>query len=232
MMALKGTLKDMPIIDLVQFPHSGRRTGHLIISGTDEEAKLCYENGSLVHATLGDLSGMDALVRIVDWDEGTFEFLPDAEPDARSIDLDLHRAVMQALKLHDELKREEEERRAKEASVQDNGDEALTAQLSEYVGSNDYALHASILAPDGNLIASVDGPDGAPEGIETLRNALHSLVQTYPRGALRRILIEDELGTVTLVGLRDGGSLIAVAGKGASLGSVSMSVGRLAAGLE
>ena len=39
------------------------------------------------------------------WNEGAFEFIPGAEPEARSIDLDLHRAVMQALKLHDELKR-------------------------------------------------------------------------------------------------------------------------------
>jgi hypothetical protein len=232
MMALKGTLKDMPIIDLVQFPHSGRKTGNLIISGTDAEARLSYENGSLVHATLGDLSGMAALVRIVDWDEGTFEFVPDAEPEARSIDLDLHRAVMQALKLRDELKREEEERRATEAFVQEAADEALTARLSEFVGSNDFALHASILAPGGNLMASVDGPDGSPEGIEKLRSALHSLVQGYPRGVLRRILLEDELGTVALVGLRDGGTLFAVADKGASLGSVSMSLGRLAAGLE
>ena len=32
-MALKGTLADMAIIDLVQFPHAGRKTGQLIISG-------------------------------------------------------------------------------------------------------------------------------------------------------------------------------------------------------
>ena len=115
-MALKGTLKDMAIIDLVQFPHSGRKTGHLIISGTDGEARLSYEKGSLVHAALGDVSGMDALVRVVDWNEGAFEFLPDVEPEARSIDLDLHRAVMQALKMHDELKRKKSERQARETS--------------------------------------------------------------------------------------------------------------------
>ena len=231
-MALKGTLEDMAIIDLVQFPHSGRKTGHLIISGTDGEARLSYENGSLVHATLGNISGMDALVRVVGWNEGTFGFVPDAEPEARTIELDLHRAVMQALKLHDELKKEEEERRAKEVSGQEEGDEALTTRLSEFVGSNDFALHACVLDSGGKIRAAVDGPDGPPEGIENLRSALHSLVRTHPRGALRRILLEDDHGTVTLVGLRDGGSLIAVASKGASLGSVSMSVGRLAAGLE
>ncbi len=229
-MGLKGTLKDMAIIDLVQFPHSGRKTGHLIISGTDGEARLSYENGSLVHATLGDVSGMDALVRIVEWNEGAFEFIPGAEPEARSIELDLHRAVMQALKLHDELKKEEE-RRAKEAIGQEEGHGALTARLSEFVQSNDFALHASVLNSDGKIRSSVDGPDGPPDGIEKLRSELHTLARAHPRGAVRRIILEDELGTVTLVGLRDGGSLIAVAGKRGSLGSVSMSVSRLAAGL-
>ena len=232
MMALKGTLEDMAIIDLVQFPHSGRKTGHLIISGTDGEARLSYENGSLVHATLGNIYGMDALVRVVGWNEGTFEFVPDAEPEARTIELDLHRAVMQALKLHDELKKEEEEKRAKEVSGQEEGDEALTTRLSEFVGSNDFALHACVLDSSGNVRATVDGPDGSPEGIEKIRSALHSLARTHPRGTLRRILIEDDQGNVTLVGLRDGGSLIVLASKGASLGSVSMSVGRLAAGIE
>jgi hypothetical protein len=228
MMALKGTLKDMAIIDLVQFPHSGRKTGHLIISGTDGEARLSYEKGSLVHAALGDVSGMDALVRVVDWNEGAFEFVPDAEPESRSIDLDLHRAVMQALKLHDELKREEEVKRTREASGREEGNEAITTILSEFIKSNDFALHACVLDSGGQTRTEVDGPDGPPEGIEQLRSSLHSLVRNHPRGALRRMLLEDDLGTIALVGLRDGGILIVVASKGASLGAVSMSVGRLA----
>jgi hypothetical protein len=230
-MALKGTLEDMAIIDLVQFPHSGRKTGLLIIITSDGEARLSYENGSLVHATLDDMSGMEALVRVVGWHEGTFEFVQDALPEARSIELDLHRAVMQALKLHDELKREAEERRAKETSGSEQSDAVLASRLSEFVGSTDFALHACVLDSEGKVRAAVDGADGPAEGIEHLRTSLYSLVQTHPRALLRRVLLEDDLGTVTLVRLSDGGSLIAVASKGASLGSVSMSVGRLATAL-
>jgi hypothetical protein len=232
MMALKGTLHDMAIIDLVQFPHSGRKTGHLIITGSDGEARLSYENGSLVHATLAGDAGMNALVRVVGWNEGTFEFVPDAEPEGKSIELDLHRAVMQALKLHDELKEEAERRKAQEMPIQDEDERVLVATLSEFLNSNSFALHACVLGPGANLRASVDGPEGPPQGIETLRSALQSLVETHPRGVLRRILLEDDLGTVALIGLRGGGSLIVIAGEDASLGSVSMSVSRLAAKLE
>ena len=230
-MALKGTLRDMAIIDLIQFPHAGRKTGHLIITGTEEEAKLFYEKGALVHVTQGDASGMDALVRVVGWREGTFEFLPDLEPEIKSIDLDLHRAVMQALKIHDELKAEEE-RRASEHPAQGETDEAITGKLAEFLGSYDFAEHVSVLDSDGRVRASADSANESPEGIEELRSTLHSLMQSHQRGTLNRILIEDNLGTVVLVRLRDGGGLIVLASAGASLGAVSMSVGRLAQGLE
>jgi len=231
-MALKGTLKDMAIIDLLQFPHSGRKTGHLVIGATDGEARLSYENGALVHAALGDVSGMDALVHVVGWVEGSFEFVPDAKPEARSIELDLHRAVMQALKLHDEMKRQEEEKRANEGVGEGRGYEGLSAPLSEFVGSTDFALHVCVLDSDGNVRASVDGPEGSPEEIEKIRDALHALARAHPRPPLRRVLLEDDLGTVALVGIGGGDSLILVASKAASLGSVSMSVSRLAERLE
>ncbi|MFH1112484.1 MAG: DUF4388 domain-containing protein [Pseudomonadota bacterium] len=230
-MALKGSLADMAIIDLIRFPHTGRKTGHLVITGTKGEARLVYDAGSLVHVTLGDASGMDALVRVVDWSEGTFEFLPDMEPEARSIDLDLHRAVMQALKIHDELKAEEE-KRAKTDEGQGDTDEVLAGKLKEFCGSNDSVVYASVLYPDGNVRASADGAEGPLEGVHELRAALHSLMQFYPRDTLNRILIEDHLGTVVLVRLQDGGGLIAIAKQGASLGTVSMGVGRLAASLH
>jgi predicted regulator of Ras-like GTPase activity (Roadblock/LC7/MglB family) len=168
---------------------------------------------------------------VVGWREGTFEFLPDLEPEIKSIDLDLHRAVMQALKIHDELKAEEE-RRASENPAQGETDEAITGKLAEFLGSYDFAEHVSVLDSDGRVRASADSANESPDGIEELRSTLHSLMQSHQRGTLNRILIEDNLGTVVLVRLRDGGGLIVLASAGASLGAVSMSVGRLAQGLE
>ncbi|MEW6110552.1 MAG: DUF4388 domain-containing protein [Thermodesulfobacteriota bacterium] len=231
-MALKGTLTDLGIVDLIQFPHAGRKTGLMAITGPEGAAKVFYENGALVHATLNDLLGMDALVAIVGWGEGSFEFEPGHPPEARSIDLDLHRAVMQALKLHDELKMEEEKRKKEEAGGPGPGDEALSAKLAEFVATTEYALHACVLSSDGKLKASADGSTGRPDKIDRLREALHAFVETYPRDGLNRALLDDEQGIVALVRLPDGGCLIVVAKKEASLGAVSVSIGRLALGLE
>ncbi len=231
-MALKGTLADMGIIDLIQFPHSGRKTGHLVISGTEGEASLSYEGGSLVHVRHGDMSGMDALVRVVDWNEGAFEFIPDAQPEDRTIDLDLHRAVMQALKLHDELKKQAAKKRAQVSSGNREADEVLVAKLSQFAKANDFVVHLAVLSPDGEMRASVDGRNGSSPGIEELCLSLHSLMQGHPRPPLNRMFIEDALGTTVLVRLKDGGCLILVADDDASLGAVSMNATRLAAGIE
>jgi len=204
----------------------------MVITGPEGAAKIFYENGALVHASLKDVRGMEALVAIVGWSEGSFEFEPGHPPEARSIDLDLHRAVMQALKLHDELKMEEEKRRNEEAGGRGPGDEVLAAKLQEFLATNEYALHACVLSSEGKLKASADGSMGALERIDQLREALHALVESYPREGLNRALLDDERGTVALVRLSDGGCLIVVAKKEASLGAVSVSIGRLALGLE
>jgi hypothetical protein len=186
----------------------------------------------LVHAMLGTYLGMDALVRVVDWSEGSFEFITDTEPPSRTIELDLHRAVMQALKLHDEMKEAEEQQKREQSEAEGATDTELTPRLSEFVASNGFALHACVLSSEGVVRAAADGPEGTPQGIDSLRSAIHTFVQSYPRSDLNRIFVVDSGGTAVMVGLSNGNSLIVLAGKDASLGAVSVSVGRLAAVLE
>jgi hypothetical protein len=227
-MALKGTLADLGIIDLIQFPHGGRKSGELVITSKDGEGRLYYDNGALVHAAVGHFEGMSALVCMVDWAEGTFEFVNDTKPTRKTIELDLHRAVMHALKLHDELRAEEKRRKAEGLVEPKQKDEALLSRLSEFVSSNDFAVHACVISPEGTLKAAANGPDGAPRNVEKLRGVLHELLGSYPRENLSRAFAVDEQGTVVLVRLSDGSGLIVIAGKEASLGAVAMSVGRLA----
>ena len=230
-MALRGTLSDIGIVDLIQFPHAGRRTGELIITADDQEGRLYYDKGSLVHATLGNAEGVEALALMVDWTQGSFEFLSDTEPGRRTLEMDLHRAVMQALKLHDE--RKEEERLKLEASANSaSHDGVLCSQLEQFVSSTDFVSHASVVSSDGSLTAAADGPEGPPEGIDHLHAALQALCQSYSRGNLHKVFLLDEHGTVVLHRLPGGGSLVAVARKEASLGAVSMSVARLADKLD
>lgn len=231
-MALRGTLADLGIIDLIQFPHSGRKSGKLVIVSDGKEAELYYEKGALVHAILGHNQGMDALVGVIDWQEGSFEFIGDEQPPAKTIEMDLHRAVMQALKLHDEMKAEEQSRQAAQEAASSEDLELIGKRIEEYVASSDFVLHVCLLAPDGSLRAGADGRDGTPDGIEQLRATLHSVTESYPRPSLKRCFVVDELGTVVLARFDNGSSLMVVASKEAPLGAVSMSVNKLAISLE
>lgn len=112
-MALRGTLADIPIINLIQFPQTGRRTGRLVVTSDDMEATLFYKGGALVHAILGNgEKGVEALVRIVGLNAGMFEFTSEIQSQETSLEMDLHRSLMIALKLHDERKEQERSREA------------------------------------------------------------------------------------------------------------------------
>ena len=110
---LTGTLADIGIVELIQFPHTGRKTGELLINGKEMKARLFYDNGALHHALAGENEGLAALIEIVDWKEGQFEFHLNIRSEKKTIQLDLHRAVMQALKVRDERRQAEEEARRK-----------------------------------------------------------------------------------------------------------------------
>jgi hypothetical protein len=229
-MALRGTLAELGIVDLIQFPHSGRKSGKLMIKANGQEAKLYYDQGALVHVMLGELTGMDALVRVIDWQEGAFEFVSDEMATETSIERDLHRTLMTALKLHDEIKAEDERRKGAKAGG--GADEAVKARLEQFMGSNDFTAHAEVLGVDGAIRGQASGKDGYPQGMDALRTSVMELDKAYPRPNLARIIIEDDLGTVVMVRLSDGGRLLVVARRGVSMGAISIGVGRLAAAFE
>src|SRR5512146_1795421 len=102
-MALKGTLADLDIVALLQVPAAGRKTGELAITGpSGEDGHVFYLEGRLVHAQVGTVAGQEALVEVVDWTQGEFEFRLDARCQETTIEGDLARAVMLALKMRDE----------------------------------------------------------------------------------------------------------------------------------
>jgi hypothetical protein len=231
-MALKGTLADLGIIDLIQFPHTGRKTGKFVIAYDDGEALLYYDKGALVHAVAAEKTGLDALVFIVSLDRGSFEFHSEEQAPETTIQMDLHHAVMQALKLHDELKAAEAQSRTETTEKERGESLAVTKMLAEYVSSSDFLVHACVLNPDGSLFAAADGPEGPVEDAEQLRGLLFSLVAAYTRPNVDRLFVLDELGTVALVCLGPDRSLMVVAARNVPLGAVSLSVNKLVARFE
>jgi hypothetical protein len=227
-MSLSGALADLGVVDLVQLPHSGRKSGELVVAAGDEEARLYYDKGRLVHAALGGLKGAQVLVQLFGWGDGRFQFNGEVAAPETSIDMDLHRAVMEALQARDE---QAEARRRAEQEVSD-GASRVGPALETFVAGCPWALYACLLAPDGRVVEAVHGQAGALQVPELLRASLQRLSAGWPRAGLRRALLEDEQGTVALVRLGGGRALVMVAAKAVAVGVVSMNIMKLAASLE
>jgi hypothetical protein len=230
-MALKGTLADLDVVALLQVPSTGRKTGELGITGPQgQQGHLFYLDGRLVHAQVGAAAGLDALVEIVDWAQGEFEFRLDATSEHTTVDIDLARAVMLALKLRDERRAEEQARQAPgNGAAGGPPPSTLQRALEQFVSATPFALQACVLRADGSSVAEASDLARPVEAAELLRSSLCALAATYPRDGLRRIVVDDRAGTGCLVPLSNEGFLLVLATKEASLGALTVAAGRLAA---
>jgi hypothetical protein len=225
-MALNGILEELAVLDVVQFMSQAHLSGVLVIKCGAEEANLFYRRGGLVHAQLGPESGLEVLVRIVDWTYGTFFFQPGESTPEETIRMDLHRAVMCALKIRDERKLEEEKRKA--APPRPPTPRELLARAIE---SFDFVSEAAIFEGSGVLAAA--GRKGATgDSLATMCPVLLAFHSNYPRGRFRRAILDDERGTVLVSGLQRNRWLVVAAERGVALGAVTVGMGRLVAKVE
>jgi hypothetical protein len=129
------------------------------------------------------------------------------------------------------LEAEEKLRREEEEAEQEPLDQETSEQIAGWMAKSEFLQHVSLLGADGRLIGEAHAPGAVPNGLRGLSLHLHSFAQRYPRSDMKRVVIEDEAGTVVLLTLPEGRVLIAVADRAASLGIVCMTLGKLTARL-
>ncbi|UCE26953.1 MAG: DUF4388 domain-containing protein [Candidatus Coatesbacteria bacterium] len=101
-MSLDGSLEDFPLTDVFQLILMGERSGMLEIERDRRRAVIYFEKGQAVHAELDNLSGEKAAYEVFDWDEGKFAFQTDVAAPDRTITLDCHNLVLEAVRRLDE----------------------------------------------------------------------------------------------------------------------------------
>ena len=78
-------------------------SGTLLLRLGQEEGVICFEGGLLILAQLGGKTGMKALVRMLSWREGVFEFRAAVEDrQAKEAPLPLEAALFDAVRQIDE----------------------------------------------------------------------------------------------------------------------------------
>ena len=217
---LRGSLTDLAVVDLVQIPLGNQKTGELLIATEDQDARLYYADGKLIHATSGDRDGPAVLDAVVSWTDGEFEFRPDVLAETPESAGDLNAKLYAAVN----------NLRVKVFFKPAEGDsERIRKLLYEFLVANDFAIHACVLYVNGTMaICGAERAD-TPPWLESLRSSVLDVVAGYPRKNLSRVLFEDEEGTLVVTCFpHNQSALLVAAKKGATLGAVSIAVDRLA----
>lgn len=101
-MGIKGRLRDMSLIDVIQIFNAERRTAAIHLGGELGYGTLFMEDGNIVHAVYRDVKGADAFYQLLAWKDGEFEVEPEAKPEERTISEGPESMILEGLRRLDE----------------------------------------------------------------------------------------------------------------------------------
>ena len=101
-MAFQGSLKELPLPDIIQLVSVSCKTGKFTLTRDNDRGFIYLKNGQMVHATVGDLVGEEAIYSLAIWNQGDFQFSPGEEPDRQTITKSNTNLLMEAARRLDE----------------------------------------------------------------------------------------------------------------------------------
>lgn len=251
-MAFNGNLSEFGVVALLQLPGTNHLSGKLVLERAGSTAEFFYSKGKLVHAKLGEMTGKDVLVEVIDWTEGDFTFDSSATSEEVTIKQDLQNNLMWALKERDEKKKLEQERvekeRAQAAAQQAAAAAAVAAAaeadlpdpviIPESVMSISSAIQiAYIVNSKGQIVAGAEAESDFIEKIKPILSAVKSFIRDYPERSVGKTFIEDAEYTLALSALSEKLTAVIFVPHGIRLGVLSIELGKfvkslLSSGLE
>jgi len=101
-MAFQGSLKELPLPDIIQLVSVSGKTGKFTLTRDQERGHIFLKNGQMVDAAIGDLTGEEAIYALAIWNSGEFQFTPGDEPDRQTITKSNTNLLMEAARRLDE----------------------------------------------------------------------------------------------------------------------------------
>src|SRR5688500_12373762 len=101
-MAFQGSLKELPLPDIIQLVSVGGKTGKFTLARESERGYIYLKNGQMIHAELGELSGEEAIYALAIWNQGDFQFLPGEEAAQQTVTKSNTNLLMEAARRLDE----------------------------------------------------------------------------------------------------------------------------------
>ena len=103
-MAFQGSLKELPLADIVQLVAVSGKTGAFSLTRGTDRGAVYIQNGQITHARTGELEGEDAIYTLALWITGEFQFSPGVESEVRTISRSNTSLLMEAARRSDEWK--------------------------------------------------------------------------------------------------------------------------------
>ena len=101
-MAFQGSLKELPLPDIIQLVSVSGKTGKFVLTREADRGLIYLKNGQMVHASVGDLVGEEAIYALAIWSSGDFQFTAGDEPDRQTITKSNTNLLMEAARRLDE----------------------------------------------------------------------------------------------------------------------------------
>ncbi|MGH9441037.1 MAG: DUF4388 domain-containing protein [Thermoanaerobaculia bacterium] len=103
-MAFQGSLKELPVPDIVQLMSVSGKTGVFTLVRGGDRGYIYLKNGQMVHSQIGEVSGEEAVYALAIWSSGDFQFTPNEETDQNTIHRSNTSLLMEAARRLDEWK--------------------------------------------------------------------------------------------------------------------------------
>lgn len=99
---IRGLLHDMSFADMIQILSAGAKSKEIVLTHGEEEGHVFVENGEVIHATTGSITGEQAFVALMHWTDGEFMMKQCMEFPARTINSSVMSLLMQGASAIDE----------------------------------------------------------------------------------------------------------------------------------
>ncbi|RMF56699.1 MAG: response regulator [Calditrichaeota bacterium] len=88
----EGNLADLTLAEVIQLLNLNQRSGVLTVEA-EEEGEIVFSNGQMIYGKYGDLTGEEAIYKVVPQKQGSFRF----EPGEKEVERNIHGSTMNVL---------------------------------------------------------------------------------------------------------------------------------------
>lgn len=215
-MALKGSLEDMAVADLIQHNCLDNKTSRLVIENDGKQAILFFKGGAVIDATLGNLRGEEAIYRLLTWQDGAFTLETGHEAPKVTINSSWSGLLLEGARLIDEGNHKDETN-----GVLSNLDSMFSSEpepkpkkksehfseiINQFVEEGTEIEGAAVIGLNGLIYAakmsqSVEKDNSiGPTWAEIFDYSCRSVKQ-FERGAFKQTLIQGNRGNIIIADL-------------------------------